>query len=122
MLRRAAAGQRICGRSLAQYAKGPELRNWCQKVGLLNADEDFADRKQRGGKLTVRAARTFIMNYYAGSKIQSADFSKVSTVPVLAKTGGLDEDWECLKASQKDIWNNSGLDEAGRNFSDFIIQ
>ena len=36
---------------MLETVKGPQLRIWCQQVGLLNESEDFADRKQRGGKL-----------------------------------------------------------------------
>jgi hypothetical protein len=39
--------------------RGPELRNWCQDVGLLAPDQDFADRRIRGGAISVQLARTF---------------------------------------------------------------
>ena len=82
---------------MLETVKGPQLREWCQKVGLLNEHEDFADRKQRNGKITVRAARTFIMNYFHGLEVNCDSFPKEKTMPVLAKTGGLDEEWEQLK-------------------------
>jgi len=41
---------------------GPELRSWCQKVGLLDEGEDFADRRARGSAISVQFARTLIMN------------------------------------------------------------
>jgi hypothetical protein len=46
-----------------ETVKGPELRNWCQEVGLLRENEDFADRSERGAAITVKTARTFISNY-----------------------------------------------------------
>lgn len=107
---------------MLETVKGPELRNWCQKVNLLNDGEDFADRKQRGGKLTVRAARTFIMNFYAGKSIKSKNFPLVKTIPVLAKTGGIDEEWELLKSKQPDLWDDKGLEKAGKNFAELIKQ
>lgn len=105
---------------MLETVKGPELRAWCQKAGLLNAHEDFADRKQRGSRFTVRAARTFIMNYYAGSQIPSKDFSTVKTTPVLAKTGGLDEEWEKLRTDNPKIWENDELLKAGQAFAKLI--
>lgn len=106
---------------MLETVKGPELRTWCQKVGLLNIQEDFADRKQRGSRLTVRAARTFIMNYYEGKKIPSQEFSKKKTNPILAKTGGLDEDWELLKKTFSGIWDDPQLIDAGKAFA-LLIQ
>lgn len=100
--------------------KGPELRTWCQKVGLLNENEDFADRKQRGGKFTVRAARTFIMNFYMGSAIRSKDFPNEKTMPTIAKTGGIDEEWENLKKVQEGMWTDGALEEAGKKFAELI--
>lgn len=107
---------------MLETVKGPELRTWCQSAGLLNEHEDFADRKQRGSRFTVRAARTFIMNYYAGTKIPSKDFFSTKTTPVLAKTGGLDEDWERLKMTTPNIWTDSKLLEAGKAFAQLIAK
>jgi hypothetical protein len=102
---------------MLETVKGPELRNWCQSVGFLEKDEDFSDRKQRGSKITVRAARSFIMNYYMGKKVKSENFSEEKTAPVIAKTGGVDEDWEKLKKTNPKLWVDAGLCEAGRAFA-----
>ena len=105
---------------MLETVKGPELRNWCQQTGLLNEHEDFADKKQRGSRFTVRAARTFIMNFYAGKRIASENFPKEKTIPVLAKTGGLDEDWEKLKHNNAQLWSDEQLIEAGKAFAKLI--
>lgn len=34
---------------MQETVKGPELREWCQSVGLLESETDFADRRVRGG-------------------------------------------------------------------------
>ncbi len=107
---------------MLETVKGPQLREWCQRVGLLNDHEDFADRKQRNGKITVRAARTFIMNYYQGTEITCDSFSKERTMPVLAKTGGVDEEWEQLKISHPEMWENSSLLKAGVEFAKLVKQ
>lgn len=103
-----------------ETVRGPELRNWCQKVGLLNINEDFADRKQKGGKFTVRAARTFIMNYFEGKKIKCKNFPNKKTMPVLAKTGVTEEDWESLKISNPQLWDDPDLEQAGKKFAELV--
>jgi len=37
---------------LQEGFQGPELRNWCQNVGLLEAGQDFADSYERGGPVS----------------------------------------------------------------------
>jgi hypothetical protein len=97
--------------------KGPELRNWCQMVGLLKDKEDFADKKERGGNITVRGARSFILSYFEGDKYDSKNFDKIRTEPILAKTGGIDDKWEKLRGEHPDLWNDQGLKEAGIAFA-----
>lgn len=105
---------------MMETVKGPELRNWCQTAGLLGSNEDFADKKRRGSKFTVRAARTFIMNFYEGGQVHSIEFPKKKTIPVLAKTGGTDEDWEKLKISNSQLWSDPNLLVAGKAFARLI--
>lgn len=100
-----------------ETSKGPELRNWCHATGLLALNEDFADKKQRGSQISVKAARTFMLNYFAGREVDSRDFDKSNTIPVLAKTGvNIDEAWEQLR-SRKGIWTDVDLLEAGKEFA-----
>lgn len=86
----------------------------------IAVSSDLLDRKQRGGKLTVRAARTFVMNFFEGKSVKCSDFPKEKTIPVLAKTGGVDEDWEQLKLNKPNLWDDEGLLEAGRQYSKLI--
>ncbi|TAL62227.1 MAG: hypothetical protein EPN85_03225 [Bacteroidetes bacterium] len=99
-----------------ETSKGPELRTWSQAVGLLDKGEDFSDKKQRGSQISVRGARTFILNYYEGKNIEDKLFDKKDTTPVLARTGMIDESWEKLR-SNKDVWIDKELVEAGKQFS-----
>lgn len=105
---------------MLETVKGPQLRMWCQKAGLLNEHEDFADKKQRGSRITVRSARTFIMSYYEGTKITSRDFSNKKTTPILAKTGGVDDEWEHLKSIHPEMWEDKKLLAAGKAFSELV--
>jgi len=56
---------------------GPQLRDWCHKVGLLLPGKDFADKYKRGGPISVRMAKTFITNYVKGSEVDSRQFALV---------------------------------------------
>ena len=100
---------------MMETVKGPELRNWCHEVGLLDDNSDFADKKQRGNSITVREARTFIINYFLGNSV--IDFEKEKTDGVIAKTGGNDEDWDKLKEEHPEMWNDKKLKEAGIAFA-----
>lgn len=99
---------------------GPELRKWCQQVGLLEDGEDFADRRSRGSSVSVQLARTFIMNYFEGTKIDAKKFDATETTPELCSTGQRDEEWETLRHSNPNIWTDAGLLRAGKAFADLI--
>ncbi|RHV07737.1 hypothetical protein DXB97_03625 [Firmicutes bacterium OM07-11] len=105
---------------MMETVKGPELRDWCHKVGLLDEKSDFADKKQRGNSITVREARTFIINYYRGLNVK--DFAKEKTDGIIAKTGGIDEEWENLKVENPDLWENKKLQKAGKEFARLVIK
>lgn len=100
---------------MLETVKGPELRNWCHEVGLLNKNSDFADKKQRGECITVREARTFIINYYLGCGV--ADFDKEKTDGIIAKTGGNDEQWDNIKDEHPGLWGDQKLKCAGEAFA-----
>jgi hypothetical protein len=96
---------------------GPQLREWCHKVGLLPIGKDFADQYRRGSFISVRLAKTFITNYISGRSVPVVQFSKTNTTPIICPTGEHDTDWEDLKERTADLWTDSKLQEAGREFS-----
>ena len=69
----------------------------------------------RGSTFTVREIRSFILNYYAGNKVNLQNFENIDTTPVICKTGRLDPDWDKLRENQQ-IWEDAGLKEAAREF------
>jgi hypothetical protein len=99
---------------------GPGLRNWCQKAGLLSPGQDFADKRDRGRPITVRAARTFILNYHSGSKIDPTRFDESNTTPVLCKTGVVDADWEGIKTSYPGWEADVQLLTAAKEFAELV--
>lgn len=101
---------------MQETSQGPELRDWCQVVGLLNEGEDFADRRERGGPIAVRTARTFITNYYKGKSVDADRFDVTDTTPVLAPTGSHDGAWDELRKMDKSLWGDEGLIQAAKEF------
>jgi hypothetical protein len=101
---------------MIETSKGPELREWSQRVGLLDKGEDFSDKKQRGSRISVRGVRTFILNYFRGKKIDDKNFDKQETIPLIAKTGTVDEEWEELR-EKKEIWKDKNLELAAKEFA-----
>jgi hypothetical protein len=97
--------------------KGPELRNWCQSVGLLAQGQDFADKKQRSSQITVRLARSFILSYLKGKKDKKKKYDKVNPIPIIAKTGIIDDQWEAVRAKGKKIWTDPVMIKAGKEFA-----
>lgn len=105
---------------MQETLSGPELRNWCQEVALLDIGQDFADKRARTKPLTVRAARTFILNYFKGRTINATDFDKTETMPLICKSGTADTDWQDLKSKNKNLWKDPALTEAGKAYSALI--
>lgn len=99
---------------------GPQLRDWCQKTGLLAKNEDFADKRARSNPITVRAARSFIVNYYRGTEIKTEDFDRKDTTPILCKSGQADSEWDALKTAKFNLWGDPKLLIAGTEFSELI--
>jgi hypothetical protein len=100
--------------------KGPELRNWCQAVGLLAPGQDFADRRIRGGAVSVQLARTFTSNYFAGARIDMRNFDTTKTQPELSASGQNDPGWETLRSEVSDMWETQPLKEAATEFARLI--
>lgn len=89
---------------------GTELRDFCQTIGLLSENQDFSDKKDSVVP-TVRAARTFIVNYLKGQNDTKTDFHQ----PIVCKSGGTDDDY--INARNVVNWADPNLIEAGKQFS-----
>jgi hypothetical protein len=72
------------------------IRDWCQETGLLPPGDDFPDSRGSSELITVRLARTFIVNFYAGvdkgSDIDAASLDACVYSPELCESGGPDPD------------------------------
>jgi hypothetical protein len=89
---------------------GSELREYCQKVGLLNVNQDFSDKRDSVIP-TVRVARTFIVNYMKGKESSMSEFH----TPIICKSGGVDEEY--METRKRVNWNDRELIEAGKQFA-----
>jgi hypothetical protein len=89
---------------------GPELRDWCQSVGLLEENDDFADRKSPD-KPTARIARTLLVNFHKGMMANEDEFHQ----PILCRSGGSDEDY--VKLRETIDWSNKAMLQMGKQFA-----
>jgi len=105
---------------MLETVKGPELRKWCHETGLLEQGEDFGDKAHRGGSITVRLARTFIINFYEGKKNNAPDFDTADTSPTIPAVGVESSVWDELRRKKPSIWQDAELKEAGKQFADLI--
>lgn len=62
---------------------GSELRSWCQRVGLLAGNQNFADKRNSMGIPTVRIARTLLVNHLSAKGKSSEDLHE----PVVCTSG-----------------------------------
>jgi hypothetical protein len=95
---------------MKEQLMGSELRDFCQSVGLLQPNQDFADRKDPIIP-TVRVARTLIVNFLKGKNAKPEDFHQ----PIVCKSGGMDSDY--LEAREHIAWKDKDLIEVGRNYA-----
>lgn len=102
---------------MQETMRGPELRDWCQSVGLLKKGQDFADKHQRGGRISVQLARLFILNYYLGKSLNSKSFPSSALIPTVPKKGGEAVEWENLLNMHPEFYNDEGLKEAAKEFA-----
>lgn len=104
---------------LQETQRGPQLRSWCQRVGLLSAGTDFADVRGKDKPISVRLARSFIVDFVRGKAIASADFANSDTTPYLCKTG-VEGDEEYKKICTPNLWKDAALEKAGREYARLI--
>lgn len=98
---------------------GSELREWAQKCGLLEKKQDFADKPGRTNPITVKEARSFIVNYYLGRAVPDTEFSQHDTTPQLVEAGKRDPKiWRDTKAAHPELWDDKKLKAAGKEFAE----
>jgi hypothetical protein len=109
-------------RMLEETTFGNTLRKWCQKIGFLGPKEDFPDVGSRSEKITVKLARSFIVNYYMGldkgKTIKSEELDKNIYDPYVTETGvSIDSKYaEIMSEKRNKILSDKSLIEAGEKF------
>ena len=97
---------------------GAELRDWCQKCGLLEEGQDFADKPGRSNPITVKEARSFICNFYLGLAVNPTEFASRDTTPQLVEAGKRDPKiWRDTKQNNPGLWKDKKLQAAGKAFA-----
>lgn len=91
---------------------GTDLRNWCQKIGLLDEGQNFADKRSPEGIPTVRLARTLLVNFYLGKKEKEDAFH----LPIVCSSGpGIDDNYKKLRSEIN--WSDKSLKEMGQKYA-----
>ncbi|MBI5082108.1 MAG: hypothetical protein HZB17_12535 [Chloroflexi bacterium] len=110
-------------RQLEETLVGTQLRDWCWRVGLLKQGEDFPDQSSKGDKISVKLARTFLVNFFHGKNIgktlSEKELDKNVYEPYLCESGAnLDSKYEeVINKYGERIWKDTHLDDAGKAFA-----
>jgi len=109
-------------RMLEETTFGNILRNWCQKIGFLEPKEDFPDVGSRTEKITVKLARSFIVNYYMGlnkgKTMKSKELDDNVYEPYITETGvSIDPEYnKIMNEKENKILSDKSLIEAGKKY------
>jgi hypothetical protein len=100
------------------------IRDWCQDSGLLPPGEDFPDSRGSSELFTVKLARTFIVNFYAGSQLGSTISADLLDnrvyAPALCESGGPEPDRAysgLIEARGEAVWTDPKLRDAATAFA-----
>jgi len=108
-------------RMIEETTFGNRLREWCWKVGLLEKGDDFPDTGSRSERITVKRARSFVVNYYLGKErgkeLSLTDLDDNVYDPYLVETG-VSIDTKYIEVMKKeDIVKDLDLLKAGERFA-----
>ena len=69
----------------------------------------------------MRQARAFVINYFHGEEKKNEEYDQTETTPVVPKTGVRNvPEWERIKRHYPDLWENPGLEKAGKEFQSLV--
>lgn len=101
----------LLDRMSEQYL-GPDLRDWCHSVGILEKDQDFADKRNPEGIPTVRVVRTLLVNYFLGRGSNPDAFQ----TPIVCSSGpAIDENYQKVRSIIE--WSDKNLRRVGQEFA-----
>ena len=107
-------------RMIEETMYGDVLRSWCQKVGFLNPGEDFPDVGSTSERITVKQARSFVVNFYLGRKrgqeLSADKLDKNIYEPYMTETGVTIDPQYNDTITSNDILKDEKLIGAGKKF------
>jgi len=108
-------------RMIEETIFGDKLRRWCRETTLLKEEEDFPDTGSRAETITVKRARSFVVNFYVGKgrggQLNSAELDHNVYEPHLVQTGVTVDPLYRDIMHEHDILKDEALLEAGRRFA-----
>ena len=100
---------------------GASLRTWCQRVELLPPNSDFPDVGSKADTITVKMARTFLVNFYRGMEVGASlddeGLDNRTYDPHIAQSGSVADPFYEETIDSHDILADDSLFEAGRSFA-----
>ena len=112
-------------RMVEQTIFGDVLRKWCEITKLIGVGQDFPDVGSKSELITVKLARTFVVNYYLGKDLgfdlESDDLDDNIYEPYEASSG-IDPDpkYETI-VNKNEIMLDSALITAGADLPNCIV-
>lgn len=112
-------------RMIEETKFGDRLRLWCVKVGLLKETDNFPDALSRSDNISVKLARSFVVNFYQGKEnggsLSPEQLDSNVYEPYSASTGStgetvVDKEYEQIMNSIN-ILDDDALITAGEKFS-----
>jgi hypothetical protein len=99
-----------------------KLRDWARIVGLLGPKDDFPDSAGKAGdKITVKRARSFIINFYdaqkLGETLAADQLDQRVYEPYMSKTGVILDPKYKEVMDTRDILKDNALIDAGKAFN-----
>lgn len=98
---------------------GPESRQWCQEVGLLESGKDFADRLAGAERFTVQILRALAINFFHGKSFEGDIDETLHEGVYIPHSGSLlpDPEYKKILEENRAIWRDPAIAEMGRMFA-----
>ncbi|MCK4817549.1 HNH endonuclease [bacterium] len=113
-----AIAKQLVDRFGEQYI-GPESRQWCQEVGLIEPGKDFADRLAGIERFTVQILRTLIINFHRGKSFEGKVDEALHEEVHIPRSGSLEPDQEYKRILEENqVWRDSAAARMGRMFAE----
>lgn len=109
----------LLDRITEQQLVGSTSRTWCQEAGLLEPQQDFADRVAGEDRFTVQLLRCLAVNFFRGQEFEDPIDESLHDRVYVPRSGGdvPDAEYKRMLETRPDIWPDQAFQEMGRSFA-----